>query len=449
MPIISQSFSTIITSTNKNKMMKKFFISAMLFFCFAAITACGGKSNSTTETAATEEKHEDEHENTSTATLTEEQMKTIGVELGVIEEKELTSSLKANGILRVPNQNKASVNSIYSGVIKTLLVQPGSKVGKGQTIATISNPDFIQAQSQYLGVNAKITFAELEVKRQKELNEGNAGALKNLQSAETELRSLRTLKSTLAQQIQLMGINPARLANGKLISVLAVTSPISGVVSDVKVQMGSYVDVTTPVAEIVDNSQLHLDLSVYEKDLPNLKNNQLIHFTLTNNPGKEYDAQIFSLGSSFEGESKAVSVHAKVMGDKTGLIDGMNVTAIISLQKATVPAVPTDAIVNIAGQDYIFMVTDKHAENEHHEAGKDTVKHDAKEAHDHKETKAGSEEEKGTTFEKIPVAKGTTEVGYTQITLLKEIPKDAKIVVKGAFFVLAKMTNSGEGEHGH
>lgn len=430
-------------------MMKKFFISAMLFFCLAAITACGGKSSSTTETAATEEKHEDEHENTSTATLTEEQMKTIGVELGVIEEKELTSSLKANGILRVPNQNKASVNSIYSGVIKTLLVQPGSKVGKGQTIATISNPDFIQAQSQYLGVNAKITFAELEVKRQKELNEGNAGALKNLQSAETELRSLRTLKSTLAQQIQLMGINPARLANGKLISVLAVTSPISGVVSDVKVQMGSYVDVTTTVAEIVDNSQLHLDLSVYEKDLPNLKNNQLIHFTLTNNPGKEYDAQIFSLGSSFEGESKAVSVHAKVMGDKTGLIDGMNVTAIISLQKATVPAVPTDAIVNIAGQDYIFMVTDKHAENEHHEAGKDTVKHDAKEAHDHNETKAGSEEEKGTTFEKIPVAKGTTEVGYTQITLLKEIPKDAKIVVKGAFFVLAKMTNSGEGEHGH
>ena len=60
-----------------------------------------------------------------------------------------------------------------------------------------------------------------------------------------------------------------------------------------------------------------------------------------------------------------------------------------------------------------------------------------------------SKEEKGTTFEIIPVAKGTTEVGYTQITLLKEIPKDAKIVVKGAFFVLAKMTNSGEGEHGH
>jgi cobalt-zinc-cadmium efflux system membrane fusion protein len=434
--------------------MKKFLIVTITLATFTLLVTCGGKD----ETATTEKKeeagHEDEHENPNTATLTEAQMKSIGVELGSIEEKQLTSALKTNGILRVPNQNKASVNSVYSGVIKSLLVQPGNTVSKGQTIATIANPEFIQAQSEYLNVNAKISLAELEVKRQKDLNAGNAGALKNLQAAETELRTLRTAKSTYEQQIQLMGINPASLQNGKLVSVLAVRSPISGIVSNVMVKIGGYIDASTPVAEIVDNSQLHLDLFVYEKDLPKLKNNQLIHFTLTNNPGKEYDAQIFSLGSSFEGESKAVTVHAKVQGNKTGLIDGMNITAVISLEKATVPAVPADAIVTIAGQDYIFIVTDEHAEEEHHEEGKDTVKHDAKEPHDHKEDddkkeEGGHKEEKGMTFEKIPVAKGVSEVGYTQITLLKEIPKDAKVVVKGAFFVLAKMTNSGEGEHGH
>lgn len=438
--------------------MKKLLIILTIPVGVLLLASCGGKwkasKEATTTEVTSEPGHEDEHENPNTATLTDEQMKSIGVEIGVIEEKSLTSSLKANGVLRVPNQNKASVNSNYSGIIKSLLVQPGSKVSKGQTIATISNPEFIQAQSEYLNVNAKIALAELEVQRQKDLNAGNAGALKNLQAAETELRTLRNARSTYAQQIQLMGINPARLSNGKLISVLAVTSPISGVVSNVMLKMGSYVDVTTPIAEIVDNSQLHLDISVYEKDLPKLKSNQVIHFTLTNNPGKEYDAQIFSLGSSFEGESKAVSVHAKVLGDKTGLIDGMNVTAIISLSEAKVPAVPTDAIVNIAGQDYIFIVTDEHGEEEHHQQGKDSVNHDAKEPHDHTED-AGKKpagehaNEKGMTFEKIPVAKGTTEVGYTQITLLKEIPKNARIVVKGAFFVLAKMTNSGEGEHGH
>lgn len=410
--------------------MKKLLMIILSLSTFVVLISCGGKNSKKEETVT--EEHKDEHGKVETATLTTEQMKTIGVELGVIEDKELTSSLKTNGVLRVPNQNKASVNSVYSGVVKSLLVQPGSKVSRGQTIATISNPEFIEAQSEYLGVNNKIAMAELEVKRQKELNEGNAGSLKNLQAAETELRSLRNIRSRLAQQIQLMGINPARLADGKLISVLAITSPINGVVSNVTVKMGSFVDVSTPVAEIVDNSQLHLDLSVYEKDLPSLQNNQLIHFTLTNNPGKEYDAQIFSLGSSFEGESKTVSVHAKVMGDKTGLIDGMNVTAIISLQKATVPAVPTEAIVTLQGQDFIFMATETNTEEGH--------KDEKKEEH---------KEEPGMSFEIIPVVKGASEVGYTQITLLKEIPKDAKIVVKGAFFVLAKMTNSGEGEHGH
>ena len=65
-------------------------------------------------------------------------------------------------VLKVPNQNKASVNSIYSGVIKSLLVQPGSHVSKGQTIATVANPEFIQAQSQYLSVNGKIALPKVE-----------------------------------------------------------------------------------------------------------------------------------------------------------------------------------------------------------------------------------------------------------------------------------------------
>lgn len=418
-----------------NVMNKNYLIIMVLCASFVWLVSCSSEDNTKTTTTA-EVVQEDEHENTNTTSLTEEQIKNIGIELGNIEEKQLTASLKANGTLQVNNQNKASVNSIYSGVIKSLLVQPGIRVRKGQTIATIANPEFIQAQSEYLNVTAKINLAELEVKRQKELNAGNAGALKNLQAAETELRTLRTAQSSYRQQIQLMGINPSKLSSGKLISILSIASPINGVVSDVMVKMGSYIDLTTPIAEIVDNSQLHLDLFVFEKDLSKLKNNQLIHFTLTNNPGKEYDAQIYSLGSSFEGESKAVTVHAKVQGDKTGLIDGMNITAVISLEKATVPAVPTEAIVTFQGHDFIFIQVEEHAEAAP-VAGADSSKHEENQPH----------KEAGVTFEKVPVAKGTSDVGYTEITLLKAIPKGAKIVVKGAFFVLAKMTNSGEHEH--
>jgi membrane fusion protein, heavy metal efflux system len=392
--------------------MKIFIIMAFLLSGAVLSICCGTRGNKeTANTGAPEIKAEQLL--FSEASLTAEQIETIGIELGRIEQKQLTASLKTNGVLKVPNQNKASINSVYSGVIKTLLVQPGNTVSKGQTIATLANPQFIQVQSDYLAVNSKIVLAEQEYSRQKELNEGNAGALKNLQAAEANLKALHTAKSSLQQQIELMGIKPSSLSNGKLISVLAIRSPISGVVSNVMVKMGSYIDVTTAVAEIVDNSQLHLDLFVYEKDLPKLKNDQLIHFTVTNNPGKEYDAQIFSLGSSFENDSKAVSVHAMVKGNKAGLIDGMNITANISLHKATLPAVPTEAIVSHQGQDYIFITDSVNRKN-------------------------GS-----SVFKRVPVVKGTSDVGFSEIALLQEVPPAAKVVVKGAFFILARQTNIG------
>lgn len=392
-------------------MKNKSIIIITLFAAAVFFVSCGSRDK--TEIASPEtETHVDEHANPDEATLTADQIKTIGIEFGSIEQKQLTASLKTNGVLKVPNQNKASINSVYSGVIKSLLVQPGNSVSRGQTIATISNPEFIQVQSEYLSVNSRIVLAEQEYNRQKELNAGNAGALKNLQAADAELKSLRTRRSSLQQQIQLMGISTASLSNGRLISVLSVRSPISGIVSNVNVKMGSYVDLSTVVAEVVDNSRLHLDLFVYEKDLPKIKNKQTIHFTVTNNLGKEYDAEIFSLGSSFENESKTVSVHAMVKGDKTGLIDGMNITANISLDQATLPAIPTDAIVNFQGQDFIFIVDSV-----------DTKKNE-------------------THFKRIPVVKGTSDVGYSEITLLKDIPADAKVVIKGSFFILAKQTNT-------
>lgn len=399
-----------------------------------------GHDHGTSETK-TEENHEESEP--TIATLTTEQIKTVGISLGSIESKELTATIKANGNLKVPNGSKGNATSLYGGVIKSLTVQIGSHVKKGQTIATIANPQFIQLQEEFLTIGSKIIYAEQELNRQKELNEGNAGALKNLQSATADLNTLRTRKSSLSQQIQLMGINPNKLSNTNLNSTLVVSSPISGTVSNVFAKIGSYVDVSSPVAEIVDNGSLHLDLNVFEKDLPLLRVGQTIHFTLTNNPTNEYDAVVFSIGTAFENESKTIPVHCTVKGNKSGLIDGMNITAIVSLTNNTTQAVPNDAIVNANGKDYIFIVTDKKPEEHHEEEGHDGHDHGAK-----KEELVVDKKQDETNFEKIEVIKGISNMGYTAITVIHEIPAGAKIVTKGAFFVNAKMTNQGEG-HSH
>jgi RND family efflux transporter MFP subunit len=411
----------------------KYILHTVALALLLAGASCGTKKTDQTTTTEKTEEHHEEGEGT-VVMLTTDQIKSVGIETGSIEQKNITATVKVNGTLEVPAQNKAAVTSLYSGTLRTISVHPGSSVRKGQVLATIANTDLSGIQQQLISVNASLRLAELEERRQRELVAGNAAPLKNLQRAQSELSSLRAQRTALQRQLGALGISAASVSTGNISTSLSIRAPISGTISDIDAEIGSNVDPSTPLARIVNNSLLHLDLFVYEKDLPLVRRGQIIHFTLTNNPGKEYDAKIFSVGTAFANETKAVPVHAEVMGDKTGLIEGMGVTAIISIGTETSPAVPNDAIVTSAGKHYIFIRTDKKPE-EHHEED------------EHEHGKEEHKEQEGIAFERVEVARGTSDLGYTVITPVVDLPANAEVVVKGAFFILAKMTNSGEHEH--
>ena len=404
--------------------MKRYF---SILTMLTLLASCGNNKPE----AVKEEEHKEETQSNEVS-ITDLQMKTVGIELGTIELKNLRTSIKANGMLSVPNQNKAFITSVNSGVIRTLLIQPGSFVRKGQAVATIVNPDVARLQQELQTVNAQISLNEIEYKRQKELVEGNAAPLKNVQRVETELATLRVTRNSLQKQLSAMGISIASVSKGNIITTLTITAPINGTISNVSAEIGSNVDPSTPIAEIVNNSQLHLDLFVFEKDLPKLRANQTIHFTLTNNPGKEYDAQVYSIGTAFVNENKTIPIHAIVKGDKTGLIEGMNITAVISIGETVLPAVPTEAIISYQGQDYIFVLKENSSLPEERNADSSKITDQSKDSE--------------LKFERVQVVKGTSDVGFTEITLMKNLPPATRIVTKGAFFVSAKMTNIGEEE---
>ena len=392
--------------------MKKYSIKiAFILISLFTLSACNNNTSTTDHQEAEEEHH---HEGGNTTTLTQTQIKTVDIRLGHIEQKALTATLKANGVLSVPADYQAKVSTIYTGIIQSVKVEIGTYVHKGQVIATISNPDFLQQQQRLLTVNGQIELAKQELDRQQTLYEGNAGTGKNLQAATTQLRTLRTEKASLEEQIRLMGLNPQTLTDKGMQSTLAIVAPISGNISAVYTNKGAYIDASTPIVEIIDNSSLHLHLQVYERDLPYIKVGQQVHFNPTNNTSREYDAQVYNIAASFENESKSIIVHCHVEGDKQGLINGMNVTGVISLDKQTTPAVPNEAIVEDAGKSYIFLVTQT--------------------------------SDKETSFEKVEVVKGASESGYTAIAPVKPIASEQTIATKGAFFINATLVNSGEHE---
>ena len=394
--------------------MKKYSIKIVLTLIGLSLWSC--QNNTTAHNHSHEEEAEEHHnEGGNLTTLTQTQIKTVDIRLGHIEEKALTATLKANGVLSVPADHQAKVSTVYAGIIQSVKVEIGAYVHKGQVIATVSNPDFLLQQQRLLTVNSQIELAQQELDRQKILYEGNAGTGKNLQAATTQLRTLQTEKAALEQQIRLMGLNPKTLSDKGMQSTLSVVAPISGNISAVYAVNGAYVDASTPIVEMIDNSSLHLHLQVYERDLPYIKVGQQVHFNPTNDTSHEYDAQVYNIAASFENESKSIIVHCHVEGDKQGLINGMNVTGVISLDKQTAPAVPNEAIVEDAGKSYIFLVT--------HTSDKET------------------------SFEKVEVVKGASESGYTAIAPVKPLDPKQLIATRGAFFINATLVNAGEHSH--
>ena len=100
---------------NKNKYrISSIFHAILLIF---SLNACKNATKEATVATADIAKTEHHEEETPTiATLTAEQMKTIGVQYGTIENKQLTAIMKANGSIIVPNNHKANVTSLYGGV---------------------------------------------------------------------------------------------------------------------------------------------------------------------------------------------------------------------------------------------------------------------------------------------------------------------------------------------
>lgn len=412
-------------------MKLKFLIRYSLFFASSTM-AIGCQTNTSTEKQATEENGEHEHEEEA-LTLTAGQEKQVGLTYTNLSYQMLSNGLVLNGVLDVPNDKKAYVTSVYGGVLEELYARPGDFVKKGQVLGKVLNPDLIKMQEQLQLINNQISLTQLEVNRQQELVEGNAAPLKKLQQVEVELANLKAQKNSLSRQLSSGG------GSLHISSQITIKAPISGVVASIQGLIGTRIEASSPILEIVNNDALHVDMYVYEKDFSKVKKGQKILFSPVNNANASYQAIIDQLGQAFEKETNAIAVHAQVLGNKEGLINGMQVQGTVVIGDEKSLAVPTDCIVSAEGKDYIFILKEDH--KAHGSEGDVANSHSHEDHADHKHGDTGNQ------YERIPVVKGVSSRGFTAITPIKEIDEHTKIVQKGAFFLLAKMTNSGEHSH--
>ena len=393
-----------------------FFNLFVLFSILFVLNSCGEKK---TEEAPEEEKSENE------VALTAVQFKTVGIETGSVENRNLNLVIKANGYTTVPPQNRANISTLIGGTVKDIFVLEGTFVNKGKVLATIQNLEVVEMQEDYNSAVANIEYLQLEYNRQKTLSDENVNPRKIFQEVKSKLAVEKARAQAAKNKLQTLNMST------KGSSLVPIVSPISGYVGKISIAKGVFAETGTVLFEVVDNSQMHLDLNVYEKDLGSISVGQEVDFILTNQSNKSIKGKIFGINKSFSNESKTVAVHAKINpADAKGLISGMYVSANININNATVPALPKDAIVKNGDKYFVYI------QEEHQEEEKKTTEKGAKE-----------EAQNETHFKAIEVIPGTTDLGYTEVKFVSEITADAKIVVKGAFYLLAAMKGGGSHDH--
>ncbi|MFP5438803.1 MAG: efflux RND transporter periplasmic adaptor subunit [Bacteroidia bacterium] len=368
--------------------------------------------------------------------LNEAQFKAASIELGTFAMKNLSEVVNANGYTKLPPQNQADISVLMTGIVKSIRVIEGQAVRKGQTLAILESPEFSRLQEAYLTTKSNLDFLKLEFERQRILSEENVNSKKVFQRTKSDYEIEKAKFSSLERQLSSLNLNKSNV-NG----IMNLVAPISGYVATVNVKIGSNAEIGKPLFSIVDNSKLHVDLLVYEKDLGKVKEGQNIRFVLTNQNNTEVKGRVFNIGKSFENDTKSVAVHAEIINPGSALIPGMYVNALIDVGEQQVEALPADAIVRADGREYIFVLEQGHGE----------ISHDQQEGHSHGNgDEHEHEEDLKYHFQRKEVKTGISQLGYVQVTLLQEIEKDARIVLKGAYYIQSHLLKSeGGGGHQH
>lgn len=392
--------------------MKRIYI-ALVVFGTIVFAGCQNKTTTQETTVAQEEEHE---ENTGKEVeLNSAQKKAAGIVMGQLEDKNLTDVIKVNGQTELPPQNQADVTTFLSGTITQILVNIGDRVNKGQVLAIADSPEFIRLQEEYQISKNNLEYLELEYKRQQTLRAENVNSEKTYQKTKSELNIEKSRYQSLTNQLSLLGTNPNAMSR-----TLKIVAPISGNISAIPIRIGTNMVNGQTLFSLVDNSKIHLDLKIYEKDLPYVHEGQKVSFNLTNINKEEVTATIFSIGKAFEPGTKTVIAHANINQVPDNLIPGLYVNALIDVGAKTVKALPNEAIVKADGRTFIF-VSDASEEHEEH-----------------------------FHYQRVEVKTGVQELGYTQVEIIEEVPANYSIVVQGAYYLQSHLIkNEGGGGHSH
>ena len=343
-----------------------------------------------------------------TVTLTPAQAKNANLSLGKIEKMPISRILNVSGKIDVPPQNMVSVSVPLGGYLKSSQLLPGMHVRKGEVIAVMEDQQYIQLQQDYLIGQAKLKYTEKEFERQRELNMSKATSDKIFQQAEAEFTTQKVTVKSLSEKLKLIGIDPLRLTESTISKSININSPIDGYVTHVNVNIGKYAQPSEVLFELVNPTDIHLALTIFEKDLDDIFIGQKLLAFNNRNPEIKHACEVILVGKNLSADRNA-EVHCHFEKYDETLIPGMFMNAEIEIKNQISDVLHDESIVIFEGKNYVFV------------------------------------QQASNVFNMVEVKTGVSQGGFTEILQgANSINNKKNIAVKGAYTLLMQLKNTEE-----
>ncbi|TDS14269.1 cobalt-zinc-cadmium efflux system membrane fusion protein [Maribacter caenipelagi] len=333
--------------------MQKYIFKIITLLMFTIISSCGDTDNKSSENGASEIQKDNRIQ------ITQAQFDQNKMEIAGMTESDFPVMINTSGMIDVPPENRAVVNATMGGYIKTTPLLIGDKVRKGQLLVTIENPEFVSLQQQYMEVNGQLGYLKAEYERQQTMVAENITSKKSFLKAESDYRTAVAKYNGLRKQLIMLNISPEQVEKGNISSVATIFAPIAGSITSVNVSKGTYVSPATSIIEIINNDHIHLELSVFEKDIMKVKKDQVVEFKIPEASKEVYMAEVHLVGTSI-GENRTIKVHAHIANeDEANFLTGMFVEANIITDTSKQISLPSDAIAVVDNESYVLVLDEK------------------------------------------------------------------------------------------
>jgi membrane fusion protein, multidrug efflux system len=251
----------------------------------------------------------------------------------------------------------STIGSPRAGRVDRVLVEEDDRVVEGQVLARLEK---VAMEVRHRQAEARRLQAVQEFERVKQLVEQNLTSLERLQQAETNV-ALRTADSDLVK-IALYSSD--------------IRSPFSGVVAYRYAEIGEWISTGGKIVDLIQMDSLFVMTSVPEKHVRHLAPGLKASIRCDAQPDDTFTGEIHRVIPLADPASHAFPVKIIVPNTEGKLKPGMFARVDLQIEAAErLVLVPKDALVNIAGDYFVFEVIEGRVKRHKIERGRSDGDH--------------------------------------------------------------------------